>query len=620
MQRVNWRPRTYARMAGPGGGVHDPGGGNQGQGRGGGGGPGRGGGRGGGPDQQVGRQNLIAEVNRQARDVRAEVAQKQAFLQMRFDCDSNRKNLGEGNILTFLLNEGNSENSEVEKKDVNKMLRCAGFNVADVLGITKNDFRNNQVEVCFANGVELNIPVIETNLKNNGIDANVSKFDKVEEYLTIYGLPLSSNMDFIKEQIFDSIKAFVKEVIEVTPLCHGDENVDDFFKGKLNGVWRVKVSPRIERQIPNYIVVGERAKAMGKAVYSKAAGNKQEMCSDCFSTGHFKRAPQCEGPVRWEAYCKSFKEHWEMMYRERERELQQEQEEGYNGVRQIQEESRILVLEKSLTSRLVEVERKEKELEEKMVEQEEVHQNLEDMTANVEELERKLESTEKVNSDLKFVLEGLEKEKEENKTLQDRLDQLQKENAILVTKASEDQNLLERSLERIQSSSNITIRPKPTKPQENESMEINVTDEVFDSAVAEETSPPFHGFPTPGKKSLDSSSLCEEPQESAETGLSGTPKRGREGEGPEKRTVKGRTETERHPKIGAKIWMQTLSGKCEYTVESKRNMKQGDFLYTLVNSESRRASFDLKNVPWEYLQENDDVDPLSSSSLDVSKQ
>ena len=51
-----------------------------------------------------------------------------------------------------------------------------------------------------------------------------------------------------------------------------------------------------------------------------------------------------------------------------------------------------------------------------------------------------------------------------------------------------------------------------------------------------------------------------------------------------------------------------------------KNKKQGDFLYILVNSESRRASFDLKNVPWEYLVKKDDIDPLSSSSSDVSKQ
>ena len=617
MQRVNWRPRTYARMAGPGGG--DPGGGDQGPGRGGGPGSGGGRGRGGGPDHQVGRQNLIDEANRQGREMRDVAAQKQAFLQMRFDCDSNRKILGEGNILTFLLNEGNSENSEVEKKDVNKMLRCAGFNTGDVLGITKNDFRTNQIEVCFADGVELNIPVIETNLKNNGIDANISKFDKIEEYLTIYGLPLSSNMDFIKEQISDSLKAFVKEVIEVTPLRHGDDNADDFFKGKNNGIWRVKVSPRIERQIPNYIVVGQRAKAMGKAVYSKAAGNKLEMCSDCFSTGHFKRAPECDGPVKWDAYCKSFKEHWEMMYSEREREIQQEQE-GQDGVRQVEEESRILLLEKSLTSKLVEVERKEKVLDEKMAEQEEVHQNLEDMTANVEELERKLESTEQVKGELKVTLENVEKEKEENRALKERLDQLQKENDDLVKKASEDQSLVERSFERIQSTSNVTVRPKVAKPQESESIEMNVTNEVFDSAVAEETSPPFHGFPSLGvEKSFDSSSSHDEPLESAETGLIGTPKRVREGDGPDGRTVRGRTESDMHPEIGSKIWMQTISGKCEYVVESKKNKKQGDFLYTLVNSESRRTSFDLKNVPWNYLEDNDDS-LSSSSSLDVSKQ
>ena len=352
---------------------------------------------------------------------------------------------------------------------------------------------------------------------------------------------------------------------------------------------------------------------MGKAVYSKAAGNKKEMCSDCFSTGHFKRSQECEGPVKWEAYCKSFKEQWEMMYRERERELQQEHE-GHDGVRQVEEESRILLLEKSLTSRLVEVEREKKELEEKMVEQEEVHQNLDDMTANVEELERKMESTEKMNGDLKVTLESFENEKEENRALKERLDQLQKENADLVMKATEDQNAFARSFERIESTNNITFRGKQTKPNENESMQINALNEVFEAETVKETSPPFHGFPSPGvEEALDSSN-------SRETGLPGTPKRAREGEGLDGRPVRVRTES-RHPDIGIKILMQTISGKCEYTVESKKSKRPGDFVYTLINSESRRASFDLKNVPWEYIEKKDDVDPLSSSSsLDISKQ
>ena len=92
---------------------------------------------------------------------------------------------------------------------------------------------------------------LEEKIKKHDFDVNISKFDKIEEFLTIYGLPLSSNMDYVKEQISDSVKAFVKEVIEVIPLKHGNENGDDFFNGKYNGIWRVKVSPRLERQIPN---------------------------------------------------------------------------------------------------------------------------------------------------------------------------------------------------------------------------------------------------------------------------------------------------------------------------------------------------------------------------------
>ena len=37
------------------------------------------------------------------------------------------------------------------------------------------------------------------------------------------------------------------------------------------------------------------------------------------------------------------------------------------------------------------------------------------------------------------------------------------------------------------------------------------------------------------------------------TGLPGTPKRGREGEGPDGRTVRGRTESDMHPDIGTKL-------------------------------------------------------------------
>ena len=71
--------------------------------------------------------------------------------------------------------------------------------------------------------------------------------------------------------------------------------------------------------------------------------------------------------------------------------------------------------------------------------------------------------------------------------------------------------------------------------------------------------------------------------------------------------------------------MQTLQGKSEYTVESKKNNRSEDFSYVLVSSEHRRASFDLKEIPWDYLEENvveneDDNDPLDQGSLTPGKE
>ena len=36
------------------------------------------------------------------------------------------------------------------------------------------------------------------------------------------------------------------------------------------------------------------------------------MCSDCFSTEHFRLHEDCQGPRKWEDYCKEFSDNWEM--------------------------------------------------------------------------------------------------------------------------------------------------------------------------------------------------------------------------------------------------------------------------------------------------------------------
>ena len=47
----------------------------------------------------------------------------------------------------------------------------------------------------------------------------------------------------MEEQIREAVGPFVKEVTEIKPLVHSDEERDAFFKGTRNGNWRVKTVP-----------------------------------------------------------------------------------------------------------------------------------------------------------------------------------------------------------------------------------------------------------------------------------------------------------------------------------------------------------------------------------------
>ena len=128
---------------------------------------------------------------------------------------------------------------------------------------------SNEVEVLFGDAVKIDTLEIEKKIKADGMDVIVSKFDHVEEFLMIYGLPLSNNMDFVEKKIKEAIKPFVKKIIDVFPCVHKAET-DDFFKGHFDGSWRVKVEPKVNRQVPNYIVVDSTAQVLAKAVYNIA--------------------------------------------------------------------------------------------------------------------------------------------------------------------------------------------------------------------------------------------------------------------------------------------------------------------------------------------------------------
>ena len=294
MFTTRWGPRTYANVANNG--SHP------------------------GIDQ---RSNSQREAMMEGDNLKRAAAAKKAFFRMRLDLEGSRKQMGKGNIISFLVNAGGQGSQTVGKKDINKILRCGGFVTSQVLGITINDYRPNQIEVLFKDEVDIDVLAVENRVKEQGMDVIVSKFDHIEKFLMIYGLPLSADVDLVKEKIKEAIKPFVKNILEVTPCVHRDEDGEDFFKGNYDGNWTVKVVPKQMKQVPNYIVVDSRAQVMAKAVYTKKVGDKLEMCQDCFSTDHFKRHPECEGPVKWSEYCQTFRNVWEKYSLEEDEEDEQ---------------------------------------------------------------------------------------------------------------------------------------------------------------------------------------------------------------------------------------------------------------------------------------------------------
>ena len=73
---------------------------------------------------------------------------------------------------------------------------------------------------------------------------------------------------------------------------------------------RVVIEPKDKEHIPNYIVVGKEEKVQGQVQYRKKYGARPEMCSDCYSEEHLRRAEECEGIVEWEKYVEQFELRW----------------------------------------------------------------------------------------------------------------------------------------------------------------------------------------------------------------------------------------------------------------------------------------------------------------------
>ena len=180
--------------------------------------------------------------------------------------------------------------------------------------------------------------------------------------------------------------------------------------------WRCKIIPKKRKQVPNYIVVDARAQVMAKAVYTKKVSDKLEMCSDCFSTEHFKWSFECSGPGKWSEYCEEFRLAWE----ENSLENDEASDEDVRLQGSMTEETRVGILNKTLVKDMEKLETERDKLQ--------------------DEVNTQIESLEEVQS-LKEELKTLRKENEQVEALKQQLVDIQHEKELL-EKEVEESNIM----------------------------------------------------------------------------------------------------------------------------------------------------------------------------------
>jgi hypothetical protein len=130
--------------------------------------------------------------------------------------------------------------------------------------------------------------------------------------MLIYGLPFTDDIGRMREEVKDSVGAFVGRIVDCNPCYyHPKDPNGEFFAGKLNGAWRVKVVPKKDLEVPNFIVVG-REKVQGKVVYSNKSTLRTQQCSNCYGEDHLMNEVSCKGVKKWGEYCKEFERRWKM--------------------------------------------------------------------------------------------------------------------------------------------------------------------------------------------------------------------------------------------------------------------------------------------------------------------
>jgi hypothetical protein len=553
------------------------------------------------PDGQQQRRIQQARARRQGEDLQREASNKKFFFQQKLFLEGKRKQLGKGNIATFLMSDGRQG---IEQDEINKVLRVAGFIPDQIVTIKLNDFRANQVEVLFKPDVVFDTQVVEEKLQKEKIEAIVSKFDYIEEFLMIYGLPPTFDIEVLKLKIVESLTPFVKKIVEITPCIHRSVTKNDFFDGKYDGNWRLKVIPKSKVQVPNFIVVGNDAQVMAKAVYTKKIGGKEEMCADCFRTGHFKN--DCPGARKWMDYCQEFKENWEKLS------LDESEEDSEPPADK--EEARLVVLNKTLVKTLQRIESEKDEYLNRLNNRSNLEERVEALDRNVKELDSaKKQSDDKVDE----LTVALEKQKKEWEDLQRQKNELE-------IKLHNERAMIEKSFRRNRRMSTggmkdfidlfdeSVFREELTESEcvsddsddNEEGSDVAAGLEVSDTAVLASTDvdssaiSPMHGFSSSDKSDslvTNIAKIVDTAEANVEEFVSNSQKRNLS---PEVESVNKHRKGIDQPELGSGscIWVTNISGQDEYIIHSKSNKNSSK--YKVVDKKGNKLSLTLDDLDW----------------------
>ena len=273
-------------------------------------------------DLENSRDAAVNQLNREAYNLAAATKdrmikdeKRRKAMKQKVDLEKRRKQFGSGNVVTFLLdvNRG-AKPRDIYAMEISKLLVHGGFKKEDVIGIKKSEWCSYQIEVHLNEGVLFDCEEIERKIRGQAkLGYSVSKFAYSEDIIKISGIPFHKDSDLVKRLIKEAIGPFVQDVLLIEQGRYYEDKMD-FFHGKYNGEWKVKVVARVGALIPTFIIIGKTSKLVAQVNYVKISSDmeQEEICFDCFKPGHKKFSEQCEGPIQVMEFAEEFEQIWKL--------------------------------------------------------------------------------------------------------------------------------------------------------------------------------------------------------------------------------------------------------------------------------------------------------------------